>query len=309
MKRKHRRQKPKIKLLQAPRLARLKWLRHAFTTRLPGGFNLNYSAADRPAKVEKNRRALLRALGAKTPGPGWQLITLGQRHTDIIRAIARTPPEQLSGSERERAGGVKLVGDAAVTDQPGYLLAVQVADCLPILLVDVEQRVVAAVHAGWRGTLSSLAAKAVGRMRQDFGCKPKRILAAIGPGIHECCYEVGRAVVEAYEGRFPYGEKLFRRTQPSPSEVHWQQPRLEPSPGFGTRERRPRPAATSPRAERFHLDLVEANQRQLLAAGLQPGNIWASPFCTACRTDLFFSHRAEQGRTGRMMGVIGLVER
>ena len=298
-----------IKLLHAPGLRRYQWLQHGFTTRAPGDFNLNYSVARAPAAVEKNRRRLLRALNSGRRAGRWQLVTLRQRHTDIIRVLDPVPrgrkgsPDGLGGVFRERDGAVKLAGDAAITNRPGLLLAVQVADCLPILLVDPERRVVAAVHAGWRGTLARLAAKTVGRMRQEFGCQPKKMLAAIGPGIHRCCYEVGHEVVGAFEGKFPYWERLVVRIQASPSQVHWQQPLFSPAPG----EPRPRPAVTTPPAEKFRLDLVEANRRQLVAAGLPARHLWASPLCTACRTDLFFSHRAERGRTGRMMGLIGLV--
>lgn len=296
-----------IRLLRAPNLARFRWLRHAFTTRAPGEFNLNYSVAENAATVERNRRALLQALGGRRQ---WQLVTLRQRHTDLVRALTQLPrgrkaSDGLGRPRRERDGAAKYVGDAAFTNQPGLLLAVQVADCLPILLAAPERRVVAAVHAGWRGTVANVAAKTAGRMQQEFACDPRKIVAAIGPGIHRCCYEVGREVVEAFEGRFPYAERLVIRTQPSPSQVHWQQPLLDPAPG----PVRPRPAVTSPHEERFHLDLVEANRRQLVAAGLRLRNIWASPLCTACRTELFFSHRAERGKTGRMMGVVGIVRR
>lgn len=298
-----------IQLLAAPRLGRFSWLAHGFTTRQPGEFNLNYSTAKTAAAVERSRRALLRALGSPRRARRWQLVTLRQRHTDVIQTIHKTSGGTLPGGfglgrqRRERDGAVKLIGDAVITDQPGLLLAVQVADCLPVLLVEPDRRVVAAVHAGWRGTAKRIAEKTVGRMRQEFGCAPKRILAVIGPGIHRCCYEVGREVAEAFEGGFPYWAKIIHRTEPSPSEVHWQQPLLSPA----AREPRPRPAVTAPPAEKFHLDLLEATRRQLVAAGLKAGNVWASPLCTACRTDLFFSHRAERGRTGRMMGLVGLV--
>lgn len=290
----------RLTLLHAPNLARYPWLRHAFTTRRPGEFNLNYSAAESPAAVVRNRRTLLRTLNSRS---GWQLVTLQQRHTDIVRAVARGGADGLGGGTRERDGARKLVGDALITDRPGLLLAVQVADCLPLLLVDPKRRVVAAVHAGWRGTLAGIAEKTVGRMRQECGCRPRDLLAAVGPGIHRCCYEVGREVVEHFEAKFPYADKIVHRTQPSPSQVHWQQPLMDPAPG----PPRPRPAVTSPSGEQFYLDIVEANRRQLVATGLKPKNIWASPHCTACHTDLFFSHRAERGRTGRMMGLVGIV--
>lgn len=292
-----------VRLLRAPNLKRCPWLVHAFTTRAPREFNLNYSVADSSPAVVRNRRALLRTLTRR--GLAWQLVTLRQRHTDIVRVLAAGGADGLGGRRRERDGALKLTGDALITGRPGLLLAVQVADCLPILLADPAQRVVAAVHAGWRGTLGGIVAKTVGRMRQEFGCDPKRMLAAFGPGIHRCCYEVGPEVVEGYEGKFAYWEKLVRRAAPSPSQVHWQQPLMDPAPGAP----RPRPAVTSPYREKFYLDIVEANRRQLIAAGLKPKNIWISPHCTACRTDLFFSHRAEHGKTGRMMGLVGLVPR
>jgi hypothetical protein len=297
-----------VELLRAPRLRRYSWLAHGFSTRQPDELNLSYSSGSAPAVV-RNRQALLHTVRGGRRAVRWQLVTLRQRHTDIIQVVHKKPRGRAAASERgwakqEQDGAVKLLGDALITNQPGVLLAVQVADCLPILLADTRKRVVAAVHAGWRGTAKRITQKTVGRMQQEFGCDPKTTVAALGPGIHACCYQVGPEVVEVLESQFPYGEKIVRRQQPSPTEARWQQPLFSPAP----QERRPRPAVTaSAGAVKFFLDLVEANRRQLRAAGLKAGNIWASPLCTACRTDLFFSHRAEQGRTGRMMGVVGLV--
>lgn len=288
----------KTELIQAAPLRRYGWLVHGFTTRHQSAgrdFNLSYSVADDAKVVSRNRRRLMRRLAAK----GMQLITLRQRHTDMIQVIDSLPHV----GEREPDGALKLPGDAVVSTRPGLLLAVQVADCLPLLLVDAKRRVVAAVHAGWRGTAKRIAEKTVGRMRQEFGTNPKDVRAVFGPSIRRCCYEVGREVVEAYQGTFSYCDELFSRTEASPSEVHWQQPLLTDN-----RELRPRPGVTAPPGEKFHLDLVAANRRQLQAAGVPARNIWTSPLCTACQTDLLFSHRAEHGRTGRLMGVIGLRE-
>ena len=271
---------------------------HGFTTRHQSAgrdFNLSYSVADDAKVVSRNRQRLMRRLTAK----GMQLVTLRQRHTDMIQVIDSLP----HAGEREPDGALKLPGDAVVSTRPGLLLAVQVADCLPLLLVDTKRRVVAAVHAGWRGTAKRIAEKTVGRMRQEFGTNPKDVRAAFGPSIRRCCYEVGREVVEAYQGTFSYCDELFSRTEASPSEVHWQQPLLTDN-----RELRPRPGVTAPPGEKFHLDLVAANRRQLQAAGVPARNIWTSPLCTACHTDLLFSHRAEHGHTGRLMGLIGLRE-
>jgi hypothetical protein len=288
----------KIQLMKVHPLKRFPWLTHAFTTRRPGGFNLNYPVAKTPGVVTRNRKALLRALGGR-----WQLVTLKQRHTDIVRAVERMP--RGAGVMRERDGALKLSGDALITDQPGLLLAVQVADCLPILLVDPKRRVVGAVHAGWRGTVKRIVEKAVGEMRARFGCRPSDIGAVFGPGIHRCCYQVGREVGEQFEAQFPYWEKVVRRVKASVPDVTWQQ-RLMSRELLAPGVHRPRPALTAPDDEKLYLDLVEANRRQLAAAGVRAKSIVASPLCTACRTDLFFSHRAERGRTGRMMGVIGM---
>jgi hypothetical protein len=292
-----------IPVLEARGLTRGAWLTHGFTTRRPGEFNLNYSVADNPEAVARHRRRLLGALGNSR----WQLVTLHQEHSDVIHVLT-APPLASSGppTRRERDGAHQLTGDALITDRPGLLLGVQVADCLPILIFDPEKRVVAAVHAGWRGTAKRIAEKAVGRLRAEFNSSPKRLRAVIGPGIHGCCYEVGREVVEAFDGQFSYSSKLFRRVKPAPPELHWQQKLFSPEPPRPG-ERRPRPGVTAAeRADKFYLDLVEANRRQLVAAGVREKNIVASPLCTACRTDLLFSHRAENGRTGRMMGLIGV---
>jgi YfiH family protein len=298
----------RVELLRAPRLQRHSWLVHGFTTRRPNELNLSYSK-ESVEQVARNRRDLLEAFRPGGRARPWQLITLRQRHTDVVQAIHQSPARRLrvrlsqDSVRREHDGALKLPGDALVTNQLGLLAAVQVADCLPILLADPRKRVVAAVHAGWRGTAQRVVEKTVGRMRQEFGSDPRTMLAAIGPGIHSCCYEVGPEVVEAFEGQLPYWEKLVRREQASPTEVHWQQPLLSSRPG----PPRPRPGVTSPAPkERCYLDLVKANREQLRAAGLKTDNIWASPLCTACRTDLFFSHRAEHGRTGRTMGLVGL---
>ena len=187
-----------------------------------------------------------------------------------------------------------------LTNEPGILLSVRVADCLPILLVDPRWRAVAAVHAGWRGTLARIAEKTVGVMRQIFGSNPRDLRAAVGPGIRACCYEVGEEVLAAFCGRFVQGEKYFRAPPPrDPADaVAAKYPLLFLS-------KRP-PGHRDDRSPAAHLDLVAATKDQLQSAGLRASNIHAAEFCTACHTDLFFSHRKEGARTGRMMAVIGI---
>ena len=272
-------------------LSRIPWLIHGFSTRCGGvsraygghALNLGYTKHDTQAAVEENRGSLLRSLGAINAGQPWPLARLRQVHPDIIQRVDR-PPEQL------------LTGDGLVTDTPGLVLAVQTADCLPVLLVDTKRRAVGAFHAGWRGTLARIVEKGVGAMRLHFGSEPGDLQAAIGPGIGSCCYTVGEDVRDQFHTQFADARALFR-------EVTEANPVREKYPLLFRNARVPRPSNAG---QTIYLDLREANRRQLLAAGLSPTKISVLDFCTACRTDLFFSHRAEKGITGRQMALVGI---
>jgi YfiH family protein len=277
----------KINLLQAENLATIPWLVHGFSTRV-GGFskvygggalNLGYTREDSHAAVDRNRAAFQKAMGVTD----WPVSTVHQVHSDLIW-----------NDQREHPG----VGDGLLTVTSGVLLAVRTADCHPILLVDVKKRALAVLHAGWRGTLKRIAEKGVGEMRHWFGSRPGDLRAAIGPAIHGCCYEVGEEVREQFQNQFDYAESLFTETKESDS-IRDRYPLL-----FMTARA---PGHIEPCLPvKIRLDLVEANRRQLLAVGLRPRQIWASPLCTSCHTDLLFSYRAENGKTGRMMAVAGI---
>jgi YfiH family protein len=281
----------KLKILRANNLRKFPWLVHGFSTRL-GGFshayggdtlNLGFTNDDSKAAVERNRGTFLRGLSAGSMlSP---LVTLRQVHSDIIRFIDAPPDSQ-------------LVGDGLITAAPDLLLAIQTADCLPIILVDPKRRSVGVFHAGWRGTVKRIVEKGVGEMRRRFGTRPSDIKAAIGPGIHGCCYAVGEEVREQFESQFAYAAKLFHEVEES-DPVREKYPLL-----FLTA----RPPGHSDLPKKIFLDLVQANRQQLLAAGVPAKSIEASPLCTSCNTGLLFSYRAEKGRTGRMMGVVGIRE-
>jgi YfiH family protein len=280
-----------ITILQSDNLKRTPWLVHGFSTRV-GGFsrvygknalNLGFTAQDSRADVERNRRAFLTELGARNRKMLWPLTTLRQVHSDIIHRVEGPPPQH-------------LVGDGMVTERAEILLAVQTADCLPVILVDVKRRAVGVFHAGWRGTLKRIVQKGVGEMQRWFGSRPRDIRAAIGPGIHACCYEVGDEVRGKFHSQFAYAARLFHEIKESDS-VREKYPLL-----FLTA----RPPGHSSLPRRIFLDLVEANRRQLLEAGVTAKNISASELCTSCRSDLLFSYRAEKGRTGRLIGVAGI---
>lgn len=278
-------------LIRSFQLNNIPWLIHGFSTRKNGfsrayggqTLNLGFTKHDSRAAVERNRRRFLRQLGAVTRNRCWPLVTLRQIHSDLIHKVSGPPPQQLTG-------------DGLITSTPRILLAVQAADCLPLILVDVKNHAVGVVHAGWRGTLKRVAEKCVGEMRRNFGTDPAAIRAAIGPGIRSCCFEVGREVQEKFESQFSYSADLF-------SEVRESDPVREKYPLFFLSAR---PPGHTNLPGKIFLDLVEANRRQLINAGVLLANIEASELCTACCPDLLFSYRAEKGMTGRMMGVAGI---
>ena len=266
-------------LLCAEQLSRQPWLLHAFSTRIFGTLG---SSGEGGADGEKNRARFLKALAGSSVAK-LQLATLRQVHSDIIHRVASVPNE-------------RLTGDGMITDVAGIVLAVQTADCLPVLLADPKRKAVGAFHAGWRGTLARIVEKGVGAMRREFSSHPRDLLAAIGPGIHACCYRVGEEVREQFASQFNYAAELFEEFD-NADEVRRKYPLLfmnQRAPGHGQPERE------------IHLDLVKANLRQLTDVGVPEKNIEASPLCTVCRKDLLFSYRAEGAKTGRMMGAIAI---
>ncbi|HEV2488880.1 MAG TPA: peptidoglycan editing factor PgeF [Candidatus Acidoferrales bacterium] len=285
-----------LQIIYSKPLERFNWLVHGFSTR-PGGesllenpsrapgrsekvLNLGITDWDSPERVESNRRRFIGALSKAK----FSLATLRQIHSDITHLVESQLDEPPTG-------------DALLTSNRGLLLAVQTADCIPILLVDPRHRAVAAVHAGWRGTVARIAAKTLGRMQMEFATRPADLLAALGPGIHPCCYEVGPEVVKEFVALFPDARNWFD----GPFEILASGEDPNPLPWLSMM-----PPGHYPPPPRCHLDLYAANAAILAEAGLKPKNIFCSDLCTSCRTDLLFSFRRE-GRTGRLMAVIGIV--
>jgi len=184
-----------------------------------------------------------------------------------------------------------------VTRAPGLLLGVQTADCVPILLADTRQRAIAAVHAGWRGTLARIVVKTLGRMRMEFGTRPRDVVAALGPAIGRCCYEVGPEVAQAFSAQFRAAADWF--DGPFDQLAHGEEPLWLPWLTM-------MPPGHVPPPPRVQLDLRAANRWQLADAGVPESAIAVSDLCTACRTDLLFSYRREGAKTGRMLAVIGV---
>lgn len=206
----------------------------------------------RPAEV------LASHFGLKTN----RIATLRQVHGESIWVIDGTRPLDPSGSKPE--------ADAVMTDQAGLVMTVRTADCLPILIWDEVKKVVAAVHAGWRGSLREIVSKTVLKMRSTFGTDPGHLWVGVGPAIGPCCYEVDAAVLNPLRDRFAYWREVVR----------------EKPNGKGM------------------LDLAGWNVRQLTASGVLPSGIAVAGTCTFCHPERFYSYRRDGDSSGGMMNGI-----
>jgi YfiH family protein len=257
------------------------WLLHGFSTRdggisqVYGGstLNLGWTKEDDSTSVAENRR---RFLGAVSGGrAGSVLVGVRQVHSSIVRLV-KEEDGALEGRLQTKEGKTVLEGDGLITDVPGVFLGVGTADCVPVLVVDVTKRVVAAFHAGWRGTLARIVEHGISMMQEEYGSQAVDMVAAVGPSIGPCCYTVGEEVRSEFERQFGYAKELF----------------------------------TTDSGE-VRLNLWEANRRQLLDAGVPEASIAMMGECTACARSQsgamrYFSHRAEHGIAGRMLNVVGV---
>jgi len=279
------------------------WLQAGFSTRQGGGSrvysfgevgeqNLGWTNEDEAETVAENRRRFVAAVAGKGKH---ELVTMRQFHSGMVRLVS--PDEKLATAD----GKAVLRGDGLMTPKAGVLLGVQTADCVPVLIADTRTRAVAAFHAGWRGTLARIVERGIGTMQLEFGSRPKDLVAAIGPAIRPCCFSVGKEVRFEFESQFEYSPELF-------TEVYDSDPVREKYPLLFLTARAPGHSNIGPQ---IHLDLQEANRRQLLDAGLKANAISVMAECTSCARvkggrRKYFSHRAENGFTGRMMSVVGV---
>lgn len=273
------------------------WLRHGFSTRAggistiyraravaadseapavagAGDLNLGWTANDAPEFVAENRRRFTDAVWpARANDAAATLVTVRQIHSAVTLAVTGASPAALI-SETGRA---LCEGDGLITATPSLLLGVQTADCVPVLVVDTARRIVAAFHAGWRGTVARIVEHGVIRMQREFGSRPESLMAAVGPSIGACCYTVGAEVHSAFHTNFHYAADLFQSAHET---------------------------------AQYTLDLWEANRQQLVAAGVAAERITVLGECTGCaglpEARRYFSHRLEKGFTGRMLSVVGI---
>jgi len=239
---------------------------HAVSTRIdPSDTETMFDLAWTPGEASEPLRCRLRAVAAALKVDPDHVCCARQVHGRRVQCIDELPAAE-SGAPCRVCGEC----DALITNQPGITLLIRVADCVPIILYDPVLRVVAVVHAGWKGTLADIAGATVTRMCTHYGCSARDILAGIGPSIGPCCFNVNEDVA-----------KQFRKAYCADTCV------LTGLDGI-------------------KVDLPGANRVALLRSGLLEHNVEMSGYCTACRLDIFFSHRGEKGDTGRFGLFAGL---
>lgn len=247
------------------------FVRHGFSTRLGGvsegiysSMNLSFTRGDDPEKVRENFRRFCASIGVSEE----QVVVSAQEHHTAIHNA--TAADRGRGVTRER-GYTDI--DGLLTDEPGVVLCTQYADCVPLFFVDPVKRVVGTSHSGWKGTVARIGAVTVDRMCSDYGCDRRDILAAVGPSIGPCCFEVDTPVYEAFRDLREFDSRCFKALP----------------------------------KDKFHIDLWEVNRRILETAGISPEHITVTDLCTRCRPDVFWSHRAAGGDRGSLAGFIALV--
>lgn len=243
----------------------------AFSTRTGGfslppyhGLNLAFHVGDDWVNVTENRRLLCQALDLRLEN----LVSGNQVHGDEIAVVKR---------QHQGRGSVDMIGALPDTDglicmEPEIPLAAFFADCVPVFLFDPVRRAIGLSHAGWKGTVLEVAKKTLQKMRDEFDTKPADCLAAIGPSIGPCCYEVDKPVLDMVKQYLTYAEDIIL------------------------------PLSN----EKGMLNLWQANAFALQKAGIAAESIFVSGLCTSCNTQMFFSHRKEGGRTGRMAALLML---
>lgn len=265
--------KDKIIYITFPKLEATGKVRHAFSTRHGGvskghceSMNLSFSneRGDNFENVLENYRLICGAVGINPEN----LVLSKQTHTNNVRNV--TKDDCLTGVTKPSFCDV----DGLITNSKGVALVTQYADCTPLLFCDPVKDVIATSHAGWRGTVKLIGKVTVEKMVNEFGCNPKDIIAAIGPCIGQCCYEVDEPVYNEFE-KIPF---------------------LNLDDIFITKEN-----------GRFMLNLVEANRQILINSGILPQNIDLSDICTCCNSNDLFSHRASKGKRGNLAAIIELI--
>jgi YfiH family protein len=236
-------------------------LNHKVTTKdmtHPYDFSLALHTGEKASDIIKNRHLLAKAFDTDKV----DFIVANQTHSDHINIIT----EQVTQGWEGLLDVIEDC-DALITNQRNIVLTILTADCVPILLYDKDKQIIAAIHAGWKGTKAEIVTKTIAKMREVFNTNPKNIIAGIAPSIGQCCYEVGKDVANHFSHI-----------------AH----------------------AYTAKNNKYMLDLPYINKQQLIKAGVLETHIEMAHICTACKVDIFFSYRQEEGCSGRFMSMIGL---
>lgn len=260
-----------VSFLTFPSFSAYPFVRHAFSTRIGGvsnnefsSMNLAFHRGDPDENVMENYRRFCSAAGFDFS----TLVSSSQDHHTFIRRV---------GQENRGIGFWKpkdmLSVDGLITNEPGVTLVTHYADCVPIFLLDPIKKAIGLVHAGWRGTAAKIGSAAIAAMTREFGCSPKNMIAGVGPSIGPCCFEVDAPVRDVF----------MALTELNPSE-------FIRGDGGG----------------KYHIDLWEANRRILVKAGIPESAVSISGICTKCNSDWLFSHRASGGKRGGLSAFMAL---
>ena len=261
-----------VTYLTYPAFEKLEGIIHGFSTRLGGvsrgiysSMNLSFTRGDEEEAVKENYRRIAQAIGFRTD----DIVTSDQTHTANVRKV----------TEADRGKGITVPRDyqdvdGMVTNVPGLVLTTFYEDCVPLYFVDPVKCVIGLSHSGWRGTVAKIGKATVEKMKEEYGCHPEDILAAIGPSICQDCYEVSEDVIEEFKTAFAgeYQERLYYKKKNG----------------------------------KYQLNLWETNRLIFLEAGIPEANISMPGICTCCNPEFLFSHRASHGKRGNLAAFLGL---
>ncbi|MBQ8000596.1 MAG: peptidoglycan editing factor PgeF [Ruminococcus sp.] len=260
-----------VPFLTYNRLSSIDFIRHAFSTRLGGvsqgeftSMNLSFGRGDSDENVIENYHRICEAAGFEYDS----LTASAQVHETVVRRV----------SKENRGVGIykpkdMLSVDALITSDPEVTLVTYYADCTPVFFVDTVNKAIGLAHAGWRGTVGEISAKVVESMRDEFGTNPADLVCAIGPVIGKCCYEVSRDCAEHFISLFGADSPVISK---------------------------------GAKPDKYMIDLALANKLILLRSGVSEDNIVISDLCTQCNCDLLWSHRATGGKRGTMSAFMSL---
>ena len=254
-------------------LSEINFINHAFSTRLGGvsegeftSMNMAFNRGDNPESVTENYKRICKSAGFDFDS----LTASAQDHNTFVRAVT---------SENKGVGIYKPRDlhsvDALVTNEKGVTLVTYYADCTPLFFVDIKQKAIGLAHAGWRGTVGRIGEKIVKKMTELYGTNPDDIIAAIGPAISVCCYEVDKPCADNFYALSDLDSSRF---------------------------------VFSKENGKYMIDLLETNRQILVAAGVKNENITVSDVCTNCNSELLWSHRATKGKRGTMSAFMCIVD-